>query len=200
MVLLVAGHGSIIDGKYVTPGKRSPDFGNGVYYEGVGNRDIVNRIFEGLCELNITAHIVVPENKDISLAERVRRINKLYDFDKKSFVVEVHSDAALNNQASGFSVWTTKGETKSDKLATIIHEEMVKEFPEQKARKDISDKDVDFEANFYVIKNTKCPAVLTENFFMTNESDYKLLMSEEGRQRIANAHIKAIKRIIDEFR
>jgi N-acetylmuramoyl-L-alanine amidase len=29
----------------------------------------------------------------------------------------------------------------------------------------MSDGDPDKEANLYVIKNTKCPAVLTENFF-----------------------------------
>ena len=40
------------------------------------------------------------------------------------------------------------------------------------------------------------PAVLTENFFMdTYDPDCKLLLSEGGRQRIADAHIDAIKEL-----
>jgi N-acetylmuramoyl-L-alanine amidase len=32
-------------------------------------------------------------------------------------------------------------------------------------RTDFSDGDADKEAHLYVLKNTNCPAVLTENFF-----------------------------------
>jgi N-acetylmuramoyl-L-alanine amidase len=197
MILLDNGHSGLVNGVYVTPGKRSPDFGKGVYFEGVGNRDIVKRIFEKLCEENILCHLLVPENEDISLAERVRRANILHKQYKNAILISVHSDAASNSSASGFSVWTTKGYTKSDEIATIIHEEMEKIFPDQKARTEKSDNDVDFEADFYVLKNTTCPAILTENFFMTNEDDYNLLMSEEGREKIAIAHVNAIKRIVN---
>ena len=69
-------------------------------------------------------------------------------------------------------------------------------------RTDYSDGDKDKEANFYVLKNTICPAVLTENFFMTNKEECKLLLSKEGRDRIASAHVKAIENIycIEEYK
>ena len=38
-------------------------------------------------------------------------------------------------------------------------------------RTDTSDGDRDMESNFYVLKHTSCPAVLTENFFQDNKSD-----------------------------
>ena len=38
-------------------------------------------------------------------------------------------------------------------------------FTLKKIRKDNSDGDPDKEYNFYILKHTQCPAVLTENFF-----------------------------------
>ena len=35
----------------------------------------------------------------------------------------------------------------------------------KKLRTDYADNDPDKESNFYVLKHTNCPAVLTENFF-----------------------------------
>ena len=57
----------------------------------------------------------------------------------------------------------------------------------------------DFEANYTILTKTKCPAVLTENFFMDTYSDCKFIMSEDGRERIAKFHVKAIERVIDEL-
>ena len=46
--------------------------------------------------------------------------------------------------------------------------------------------------NFYVVKNTMCPAVLVENLFYNNKEDIKILMSEEGREKIAQYIFKGI--------
>ena len=73
---------------------------------------------------------------------------------------------------------------------------MKTEFPLHKMRIDMSDGDVDKEKNFTILYNTNCPAVLTENFFMDTESDCKLIMSDFGKMKIANAHIRAIKKVI----
>ena len=66
-------------------------------------------------------------------------------------------------------------------------------------RKDTRDGDVDKESNFYVLIHTAMPAILSENFFMTNEKECKtLLLSESGRDRIANTHIDMINKIENE--
>ncbi len=62
-----------------------------------------------------------------------------------------------------------------------------------KYRSDTIDGDVDKEADYYVLKNTHMPAVLTENFFMdTLNPDCEIMMSTEGRIKIALAHYNAI--------
>jgi N-acetylmuramoyl-L-alanine amidase len=62
-------------------------------------------------------------------------------------------------------------------------------------RKDTRDGDYDKESNFYVLKNTAMPAILSENFFMTNEAECRLLMSDVGRDRIAKIHFEMIQEL-----
>ena len=101
--------------------------------------------------------------------------------------------------ARGWCIYTTRGKTKSDEYATIFYEEAEKILPKHglSLRKDLSDGDPDQEADFTVIYKTACPAVLTENLFMDNKEDCKFLLSEEGRDIIAQVHVNAIRRIIN---
>ena len=50
-------------------------------------------------------------------------------------------------------------------------------------------------ANFYILKYTSMPSVLTECGFMTNLKEAEILMSKEGSDKIAYAHFEAIKEI-----
>ena len=68
-----------------------------------------------------------------------------------------------------------------------------------KIREDWTDKDADLEEDFYVIKKTYSPAVLTENFFMDNKEDVEYLLSKEGKETIANIHVDGILTFIDEY-
>ena len=44
-------------------------------------------------------------------------------------------------------------------------------------------------ANFWMCKQTNCPFILTENFFMTNEKECKeILMTEKGQDKIVKMH------------
>lgn len=192
-VLLDNGHGGVIDGVYQTSGKRSPIWGDGsILYEGEFNRAIVNGIIEELTRLNIPYVNICPELEDISLSERVKRANKYPD----GVYISIHSNAGPAG-AEGYELFTYYGESKSDTFATIIAKKFQEEFPTIKFRSDYADGDIDKEAAFYVLKHTKMPAVLTENFFMTNEHECReYLMSEEGRKRIIRYHVEAIKEIV----
>ena len=66
-ILIDNGHG--ID----TPGKRSPD---GSLREYLYNRQIAQAIVEKLKEKDIDAELLVTEIEDVSLKERVARVNK----------------------------------------------------------------------------------------------------------------------------
>ena len=44
------------------------------------------------------------------------------------------------------------------------------------------------------------PAILTENFFMDTERECKAyLLTREGRNRIIDFHVRAIRKVIDEL-
>lgn len=136
-----------------TPGKRSPKFDDGSqFFEYEFNRDVVKRISCKLNNLGITNHILVPEiEEDIPLSTRAARANKYccqYGAGNCLFI-SVHVNAAGNGCdwacGRGWSVYTTKGETNSDKYATVFFEEAQKILPNYNMtlRKDMSDGDPD---------------------------------------------------------
>ena len=187
-ILIDNGHG------HNTPGKRSPD---GKFREYAYNREIAKRIVADLIDRGDDAELIVPEDNDISLEERVRRVNALCSAHGKSNVilVSVHVNAAGNGSkwtnATGWSVYTCKGQTASDKLAECLCEAAIKNFPGKRIRTDYSDGDSDWEANFYILRHTMCPAVLTENFFMDG-LDLEFLQSKAGKQAIVDTHVEGI--------
>jgi len=189
VVILDNGHGKN------TPGKRSPIWSDKTQlFEYEFNRDICSRIAK-LCEKEgIISIFLVPELFDIPLSERCHRANEINKkFRNECFLISVHANAG---GGSGWECFTTIGKTKSDELASLFCDAAIEIFPNEKMRFDYTDKDPDKEEQFYILKNTDCPAILTENFFMDNEKDCRLIMSEEGRQKVAELHFKAIQKII----
>ena len=191
------GHGGIIDGVYQTAGKRSPVWSDGTQlFEGEFNRSIVDRLMK-LCEdANIDCINLVDTNVDIPLSTRTSQANEIYrNTDKPCIYISIHANGFSDEAAHGWEVYTSIGETKSDEIAEVLFNKAQAEFPTHTMRKDTRDGDADKEANFYVLKNTAMPAILSENFFMTNEAECRLLMSDDGRDRIAKIHFEMIKEL-----
>ena len=188
-ILIDPGHG--ID----TPGKRSPD---GLFLEYLWNRQVADLIMEGLVSAGVDASLVVTETNDVTLRNRVNRINTICNRVGASNVllVSVHANAAGNGSAwmnaSGWSCYTSKGKTRSDQVAECLYDAFEAEFPERKIRKDMSDGDRDWEENFYVLQKSKCPAVLLENFYYDNREECAWMLQEETKRRIAYAAVKGI--------
>lgn len=194
--LLDSGHGGMIDGKYQTSGKRSPKWEDGTqYFEGVGNRQIVKKLEAKLDKARIPYFNVVKSEEDISLATRVKRANNYQKTFNNCIYLSIHSNAFSKESANGYSVYTSEGQTKSDKFAEVFIDKMAKKFADHKLRKDTSDGDKDKEAQFYVLRKTISPAILIENFFMTNKRECKLLLNDEFQNRIVNCHFESIKYI-----
>ena len=179
----------------MTAGKRSPD---GQFREAFYNREIAKRVVADLVDRGYDAELVVPEDDDISLEERVRRVNTACFLLGKANVilVSIHVNAAGNGSkwmnATGWSVYTCKGRTSSDKLADCLCESAIKNFPRRRIRTDMSDGDMDWEENFYILRKSLCPAVLTENFFMDSHSDLEYLQSKAGKQAVVDTHVEGI--------
>ena len=194
-ILLDNGHG--ID----TPGKRSPD---GHFREYAYNRYLAFRIREQLLALGLDVQLLVPEREDISLQERCRRVNKIcqqLDADQV-LLISIHVNAAGNGKewkdARGWCCFTTAGETTADALATCLYEAAQTQLPGHRIRKDTTDGDPDLEKDFYILRHTRCPAVLTENLFMDNQDDVAFLESAEGAQALVNLYVDGIRRYLSQ--
>lgn len=191
LVLLDNGHG------WNTPGKRSPVWRDGSQlYEWEFNRKLVREISIRLRNLGIENKILVPEKEDISLEERCRRANNIYRERKDVILISIHANAG---GGTGWEAWTSVGETKSDYYAKLLYNSAGNYLKGWKIRTDYSDGDPDWESQFYILKNTWCPAVLTENMFMDNEKDCRFMMSDEGIETLAALHVDAIITINDEL-
>lgn len=195
-VILGNGHGSN------TAGKRSPD---GRLREYAYTREIVKMIASELAKLNIPYHILVPEEYDVSLKTRVNRVNNLYKKNKAkgitTFYISVHVNAAGNGQwqdhktADYWTAWTSIGQTQGDYLATELYraaKEVLKPLGIRVMEQSYNDGDPDYEANFYVLKNTSCAATLTENLFQDNRKNVDWLLSSIGKEKLTEVHVKGI--------
>lgn len=202
-----AGHGCN------TAGKHSPDKSLMEYKKA---RELVRDIVARRKAMGYDARILVPEETDVSLQERVRRVNAVCNKVGKSNVlyVSVHCNAAGADgkwkSAGGWSAYTSPGQTKADLLATDLYDaaqvalaDYINQFPIHKElgyydskqrpiRTDYSDGDPDFEANFYVLTKTLCPAVLTESMFQDNKADVDFLLSKKGHDAIVELHVKGV--------
>lgn len=193
-ILLDNGHGEN------TPGKRSPD---GKFREYLYAREITEAIERELKLRGYDAERIVHENVDVPLAERARRVNELCGRLGTSNVIliSIHCNAAGNGsewmQARGWAAYTSKGKTKADKLAECLYNAASCHLTGQKLRKDYSDGDSDWEESFYILRKTKCPAVLTENFFQDNKDDVDYMLSSDGKQNIINTHVNGIIQYIE---
>ena len=179
----------------MTAGKRSPDV---LFREPFYNREIARRVVSDLRDRGLDVELLVPEDDDISLAERVRRVNAAcFLLGKQNVIlISIHVNAAGNGSkwlnATGWSAYTCKGQTASDKLAECLCQAAIKNFPGRRIRTDMSDGDMDWEEGFYILRKSLCPAVLTENFFMDSRSDLEYLQSRAGKQAVVDTHVEGI--------
>lgn len=188
-ILIDNGHGQF------TAGKLSPD---GQFREYYYNRVVARRVTAKLQALGYDAELLVPEDDDVSLMERCRRVNTwcLLHGKSNAICVSIHFNAYGNGsewtKPSGWSIFTSVGNTAADRLADCIAEAAKVNLPLIKMRGDFSDGDIDYEEGFYILKHTKCPAVLTENGFMTNRKNVEFLQSRAGKQAIVDLHVEGI--------
>lgn len=110
--------------------------------------------------------------------------------------LSIHCNAAADQAACGFEVWTSPGQTDADAYATAIYNAVRAAFPWIKMRSDYDDGDPDKEARFHVLRKTYMPAVLIEFGFLTNPEDAEMLMDQSTREHYANAVTSAVTEVL----
>lgn len=152
--------------------------------------------------------------------QQVNKICQQYGKDNCLYV-SIHVNGAGDDGkwhgAGGWCCYTTPGTTKSDRLAECFYDAAITnlrpyvdiidegkrrgDYTEKQVpfRMDKSDGDRDMEANLFVLRETVCSAVLTENLFQDNRRDVAFLTSDVGRQAITRLHVEAILAYCDKY-
>ena len=172
------------------PGKRSPD---GVHREYRWSRDRVRELKVILEAMGYEVYKTTDSENEPGLSKRKNFASSLKS-DKPKLLLSLHNNAAGNGSqwmnARGWEAWTSVGQTAADKMADCLYK--AAEETDFKIRKDTTDGDPDKEGHLYILKHTKCPAVLTENLFQDNKEDVAFLLSEAGKETIVSLHVKGI--------
>ena len=147
------------------------------------------------------AILLVPEERDVPLAERVARANK---FDKNdSILVSLHVNAAKSDgkwhNAKDWRIFTTRGITKADTLAEHIWKSAKSTFKHPLTVGSYSNQEYghDWENDFYIIKKSYMPAVLVENFFMDNKDNVDYLLTDSAKATCAEVIVAGIESYLE---
>ncbi|MEM6769968.1 MAG: N-acetylmuramoyl-L-alanine amidase, partial [Bacteroidota bacterium] len=187
------GHGTL------TKGKRSPILPDGrqlLEYE--FNRDVTARIFTQLDQIGVAYYNVTPETQVGNfLTERVDRANRLSSALPRVFV-SIHGNAGpapslmdfTNDHIRGIETWYFHGSSKGRQIAAVFQRHLIDQtgFVNRHLRSKVN-------GQFYVLRATRMPAILTENGFYNNRFDLDAMLTDAFRQQVADAHVAAIMEI-----
>lgn len=182
-----------------TSGKRSPDES---VLEYAYSRKIIESMIEKLGNLGYDVENPIPETEtEMSLSNQCKIINEICDkLDNDCLVLSPHLNAAGSGSswmsARGWSVFVSLNASQKSKnlaecLASVADEKDVK------VRREYSDRGY-WVQNLAICRDTKCPAVLTENFFMDNEEDVEFLLSDSGFETVVDINAQGIIKYLEE--
>ena len=194
------------------PGKQSPD---GRLKECVWSRQICKEIATKLrsygykVEIDYepldldksmwSANATTERNRE--LAMRVNYVNELcrQNGAKNVLYVSIHVNAAGSDgkwhDANGWQVCvSTKASAGSKLLANCLFDRAKKNGLKCRQPQKFQSY---WPQSLYVLNNTNCPAILTENLFQDNKKDVDYLLSGEGIHNIVRLHIEGIIDYID---
>lgn len=176
---------------YIDPGHGGKD--PGATSNGIKEKDVVldvcNRIIAGLKEYK-DVEVISTRTTDVflSLDERTRKANQ----NDADVLVSVHCNSATSNSAKGFEIYVYPGSGAATvAFQNVMHSEILKAMGKSK----IEDRGKK-QKNLHMLRESKMKAVLTENLFVSNSADAKLLNNADFRQKIAQGHINGLERFL----
>lgn len=127
----------------------------------------------------VEVHYTRTDDRFIELSERAAMANRI----GANFFLSVHINAG---GGTGFESFIFNNpDTKTIAYQNVIHGEIVRAIGNVKDRGKK-------RANYAVLRETKMPAILTENLFIDNVSDATKLKSEQFLLQIAHGHAQGI--------
>ena len=173
------------------------DFGHGGTDQGASSEGVLEknctRIFGeelglGFTKKGFPVGFTRINDETVVRSERAKRANKM----NAGVLLSLHCNSAKPNPTPfGWEIWTTKGQNKSDVLATDIYNSWTKRM-KSKTRVDFSDGDPDKEENWTVLYLAEMPAVLIELGFLSNPQERANLQNKQWISSAVNAIIEGV--------
>lgn len=113
---------------------------------------------------------------------------KLSDMEKRmeiinntspDMIISIHQNSFSDSSQKGAQAFYQEGDEVSMNFASSVQSQLISQLPN--ARQEINDGD------YYILKESKLPAILIECGYLTNSEEETLLMSEEYQNKVAYA-------------
>jgi N-acetylmuramoyl-L-alanine amidase len=157
----------------------------GAVANGLKEKDLTLTIVKHIGRLlgeyeGVEVHYTRTSDRFLELSERAAIANKL----NADYFISVHINAG---GGTGFESYVYNGNVSAATIAyqNVIHAEIMK------AIGNVTDRGKK-RANLAVLRETKMPAILTENLFIDNANDAAKLKSDQFLQQIAYGHVQGI--------
>lgn len=194
VVILDPAHGSDVAGKC------SPDK---THYEWKWSREICKKLEGKLLALGYKVFWTSTSDKEIGLSKRKKVADSIKTTGKEvKFLLSLHNNAVGMGDkwydASGVSIWTSKGKTLSDYFADLLFEAFMEYFPKDQIKYRFSqDKPLerDFEANFTVLMGGSYYACLLEWLFQDSLKDIDKLKDSNMNDTLVDILVRGLEKI-----
>lgn len=167
-----------------TPGKRTPLFPDGSFmHEWEFNHATAKYLETELQRCGFRTLMLSDTEDDTPLQRRTDRCNKA----NADFCISIHYNAVKGvwqTGATGTETYSYPGNTADAKYASIIHPYIV-------AAAGLKNRGCR-QADFHMVREPMCPAVLVEYGFMDNLNDAKLALQDDFRKKCAIGTAKGI--------
>ena len=99
--------------------------------------------------------------------------------------ISIHCNAVDNQKVKGVETWHFSGSENGQKLAKLIQENIIN-------NSDRRDRGIKHNKKFYVLRKTRCPAVLVEIGFISNLEEEKAINSINYQAVVVSSIVDAI--------
>jgi len=155
------------------------------------NNELESKIVESIAKkiksLNVNNEIEIvllrEDDSFIGLSERVNKINEI----NPDLLISLHVNASNNSNENGVNAYVSSQNEFYEKSLVTANKLIATISNNNLAKGGVKD------ANLYIIKNSKCPAILLEVGYLSNENDKAYITSENGKNKIANGIFEFLK-------
>jgi N-acetylmuramoyl-L-alanine amidase len=194
VIVLDAGHGGVDPGKVGVDGQLEKDI----------NLSIVMKLKEALeSDSELGAKVILTRTDDSGLysedstnkkREDMKNRCEIIEDSKPDLVVSIHQNSYHSSSVKGAQVFYYEKSEKGKLLANKIQGHLVTELSNGKKGRVEKAND-----NYFLILNVKCPAVIVECGFLSNEDEARLLVDEEYQKKITKAIVNGIRDYLQEY-